>query len=154
MSVERTTLWAVVSSVAIVIAFAIIVGVRMMSPSHEDEAIGGEWWARRWVSMAGRSSSVELWHGKPDDRALLQKVVHTYRYYGDDCVAYSASVDRSVQYYFACGARAPLALDSGATWDFGDDALQQRGIETSSTAFAPGHQRLLISDLKRQLLSK
>ena len=153
---ERTTLWGVVASVVILIGFGTLVVFQMMTPSHLDLAVGGDWWVRQWSSMAGSSSSVELWHGKTGDRAPHEMVVHTYRYYGDDCIAYSATVGSVVRYFFACGSRTPLPLgpDSEADWQFEADALQQRGVENSATAFAAGKRRLLVAELKRELQAR
>ena len=111
--------------------------------------VGGTWVVRTHARLpeAG-STETELWYGN-DER--VARIVHAYRYYGDDCVAYD-SPDGGIQHdYFTCGRHSPLILgpDSRATWDFEQDALQQRGIENSTTAIDHGDQRLSIPDAKR-----
>jgi hypothetical protein len=77
-------------------------------------------------------------------------VVHAYRDYGDDCVAYDSPDTGMERFYFVCGRHAPFVLgpESQATWDFNADSLQQRGIENSSTAIGHGDQRIAVQQAK------
>jgi hypothetical protein len=113
--------------------------------------IGGSWHVRTQETLLGEgtsASNAELWRGSHK----VATIVHTYRYYGDDCLAYSsgASIGEG-RSYFVCGKRQPMRLgaESLATWDFDVGALRQRGVENSSTAFDRGAQVISIADAKR-----
>jgi hypothetical protein len=113
-----------------------------------DTALGGNWRVRRRDVLPESSrSNTELWYGGE----RVAELVHAYRYYGDDCLAYSSAVNHAERFYFVCGGRTPMVLgpESMATWAFEESALQQQGIEVSATAIDKGSARIDIATAKK-----
>lgn len=122
-------------------------------PATSTTPLGGQWRLQtKQVLPESSHSNSELWYG--GERVAV--VVHAHRYYGDDCLAYSAASNGDERSFFVCGTHAPFVLgpESRATWSFEDAALQQQGIEISATAIDKGSQRITVEDAKRRALEQ
>lgn len=134
----------------VVLLLIVMLGINALMPKRIDSVIGGRWFERRYQSIAGHSDSFELWRREGRRVARVAFIVHSHRFYGDDCLAYSASTGGYERCFFACGEGKPFAVSppSPARWSYGNDALLLQ-VPASSTS-AGGLMRVTIEELKRR----
>jgi hypothetical protein len=117
-------------------------------PDVSSRSVGGNWIIVSQHAAGEHSTYRELRRRGPGGEAVVQRLVHDYRYYGDDCVAYAAAVAHRETYFVACGDRPPVKFGGGdyLTWHLEPDAVQQ-AVSSTDGAVSEG-RRLSIPALK------
>src|SRR5947209_14741642 len=74
---------------------------------HEIDRPGGHWTLESVHYPDSHSVSSRLYYESEGHRAIVADLVHQYRYYGNDCIAYGTGGEGRELYFVVCGDRAP-----------------------------------------------